>query len=291
MNKLEILVKESGLDEVKSNVLLEKFSDYFKIASEWNEKAKMLVITDVEQVAEMKMAREGRLFLKDRRIMIEKTRKNLKESSLRESQTIDSIAKILTNLIVPIEQDLEQKEKFKEIQDRLKKEQLRQEREEKINQYKEFVPYLVDLSNLSEEDFNKMYNGAKLQYEEKLELDRIKEEQRIKEEKINQVHNDRKKMLLDFWMFIDEEYKNMNFGIMTEKYFDGLYNSLKNRKEQYEKERDIALNEKRELEEKLSQEKKEAERLKAEIQEKERIESERLKAEEKKRQEIIPFIL
>jgi colicin import membrane protein len=45
----------------------------------------------------------------------------LKENALREGQTIDAIAKILTNLILPIEEDLENKEKFAEIQEAARK--------------------------------------------------------------------------------------------------------------------------------------------------------------------------
>ena len=48
-NGLVKLVNDSGLDKTKSQVLLENFSNYFEIASDWENKAKMLVITSVEQ--------------------------------------------------------------------------------------------------------------------------------------------------------------------------------------------------------------------------------------------------
>jgi len=50
------------------------------------------------------------------RIEIEKTRKALKEQSLRKGQAIDSIAKYLTSLVSPIEEYLKQQEDFAEIQ-------------------------------------------------------------------------------------------------------------------------------------------------------------------------------
>ena len=49
------------------------------------------------------MAREGRLFLAQKRIDVEKARKALKEQSLRKGQAIDAIAKFLTSLIEPTE--------------------------------------------------------------------------------------------------------------------------------------------------------------------------------------------
>lgn len=49
----------------------------------------------------------------------------LKESALREGQTIDAIAKILKNLITPIEEDLEKKERFAIIQEENRKAELK----------------------------------------------------------------------------------------------------------------------------------------------------------------------
>ena len=116
-NQLAKIVNESGLEQSKAQVLLANFSNYFEIAAEWEQKAKMLTVTNESQTAEMKMAKEGRLFLKNKRVAVENTRKQLKEQSLREGQTIDAIAKILKNLIEPSEEHLERQEKFIEIRE------------------------------------------------------------------------------------------------------------------------------------------------------------------------------
>ena len=114
-NQLQVIVKDSGLDATKADVLLEQFKDYFKIAGEWEERAKAISVTDASQKAEMQMARAGRLFLREKRIAIEKSRKALKEQSIREGKAIDGIANVLKALIVPIEKHLEAQEKFVEI--------------------------------------------------------------------------------------------------------------------------------------------------------------------------------
>ena len=101
-NQLMVIVKESGSEKSKANVILEKFQDSFKIADEWSKKAKMLKVTDASQATEMKMAREGRLFLQKKRLDIEHTRKELKAQSLRECKAIDGIANVLKGLIEPI---------------------------------------------------------------------------------------------------------------------------------------------------------------------------------------------
>ena len=133
-NQLSVIVKESGLEKTKAQVLLDNFSTYFQIASEWEKKAKTIVVSDASQEADMKMARVGRLFLREKRIAIEKTRKQLKEQSLRESKSIDGISNILKALIVPIEEYLEKQEKYVEIKaaEEAKRKQI--EAEEKAEQ-------------------------------------------------------------------------------------------------------------------------------------------------------------
>lgn len=131
-NKFEIAVRESGmaLDSPKAKELLESFQDYFKIAADWEKKAATLVVTDASQTAVMKMAREGRLFLKGKRVAIEKMRKKLKEQSVREGRAIDGMANILKALIVPLEEHLDKQERFVEIRAAEEAEKLRLEAEE-----------------------------------------------------------------------------------------------------------------------------------------------------------------
>jgi hypothetical protein len=114
-NQLALIVRDSGLEKTKAEVILHKFQDYFEMAAEWERKARSIVVTDEKQTDDMAMARTGRRLLSARRIEIEKTRKELKEQSLREGKAIDGIANVLKGLIVPIEEYLERQEKFVEF--------------------------------------------------------------------------------------------------------------------------------------------------------------------------------
>lgn len=116
MNDLTQIVTESGLVKAKADVILQTFQHYFAMAGEWEAKAKTIVVTNGNQKMAIKQAREGRLFLREKRIAIEKTRKELKEQSLREGKAIDGIANVLKSVIIPIEEYLERQEKFVEIQ-------------------------------------------------------------------------------------------------------------------------------------------------------------------------------
>src|SRR3990167_11427401 len=102
-NQLQVIVKESGLEPTKAKYILEQFSNYFDLADEWTKKAKTIIVTSENQEADMAIARVGRLFLREKRIAIENSRKSLKEQALREGKAIDGIANVLKALIVPIE--------------------------------------------------------------------------------------------------------------------------------------------------------------------------------------------
>ena len=133
------IITESNLEVVESNNIIEKFGDYEFVAKEWESKAKAIVVTDASQKTEMEMAKTARKKFSEMRIEIEKTRKSLKEQSLRKGQAIDAIARFLTSLISPIEDHLRLQEDFLKIQEEKKlaeekkkiEEQLEKERIEK----------------------------------------------------------------------------------------------------------------------------------------------------------------
>lgn len=110
--QLRVILTNNGLEEERAVLIADKFNEFFLQGNEWAETAKTLNVTSLDQVSEMKQARQGRLFLKQRRVGIEKLRKELKERSLKEGRAIDMIAGHLTSLVEPTERYLEQQETF-----------------------------------------------------------------------------------------------------------------------------------------------------------------------------------
>ena len=133
-NQLQIIVKESGLEESTAKYILNKFQDYFTMADEWAKQTPHIVVTNANQTDMMKLARTGRLALREKRLAIEKSRKELKEQSLREGKAIDGIANVLKALIIPIEEYLEKQERFVEFQEAAKAEAIRLEIEKKMEE-------------------------------------------------------------------------------------------------------------------------------------------------------------
>lgn len=185
-NTLIKLIESSNLEKSKADYMLQKFQDYSRIAEEWAEKAKTIIVTSVMQTDEMKLAREGRLILKQKRVEIDKTRKELKEQSLREGQAIDKIAKSLTSLIEPTEKYLEEQEKFVEIQEEKRKTKLKAERSEILVQY-DAVPELYRLDLMSEDEFNNLLMNLKVSFEQKIQA----EKERVEKEKTEKIEAER----------------------------------------------------------------------------------------------------
>lgn len=133
-NELQVIVQNSGLEQSKAQFMLEQFTDHYKMAAEWAKKAKAIIVTDETQVVNMKMARTGHLFLREKRLEIEKARKELKESALREGKAIDMIANFLKDLIIPTEEHLERQEKFVELREKAKEDAKRAEIEKRMEE-------------------------------------------------------------------------------------------------------------------------------------------------------------
>jgi hypothetical protein len=185
------IVKESGLEESKAQTLLTKFSNFFELAADWDKKSKAIIVTDISQVAEMKMAREGRIFLKQKRNEVENTRKELKEQSLREGKAIDGISNVLKALIIPIEDYLEQQEKFAEIQEANQREALKQTRTNELLKYDWIDTGMYDLGKLTDDLYNFLLAGIEKAYNDRIEAAQKIEAERLAKEKADQEERER----------------------------------------------------------------------------------------------------
>jgi hypothetical protein len=247
-NQLQVIVRESGLEATKANYILIKFQDYFKIAAEWEQKAKTIKVTNADQKVEMQMARTGRLFLREKRIAIENARKELKEQALREGKAIDGIANVLKALIEPIEEYLEHQEKFVELKEQAKIEAEQIEKEKEL------------------EEKRKQKDKEKMQ----LENERLKREAEIREKKIKEEREKAKEDHLK-----QEEALKKQKAINEKAKLEA--DRIKKETEAKQKEIDTKLEKERKEKEKLETElkaKKDAEE-KAKKEEKERIEAQK----------------
>lgn len=265
---LEIIIQESGLEKTQGQTILDNFTHFFKEASEWETKAKLIVITDVTQAKEMAQAREARLALKNIRVGAENTRKSLKEKALREGKAIDGIANVIKALIVPLEEYLEKQEKFAE--------NIQKEKQEKqdADRLAELLKYTQDISmynykELSEEAFGKLLASLKKSFEdEQARIQKIEDDRKAKEiedkKETERIRIENEKLKEDARLKEEAEKKEKD-------------EQKKKDEEQAEKLR-IAEKEKKDAEEKLRKEK--------ERQQKEEDDRKAKEAQEKKDKEL-----
>lgn len=182
-----------SMEAQTANILKEKFLPFFDKATEWKNKAATLVVTDISQVNEMRLARQARLALKDIRVNAEKTRKELKEDSLRYGKAVQGMYNVIEFLIVPIENHLEKQENFAAIKEAERKAELKEARGAALLLYSEFVPFGIDLGAMKDEDYLKTFEGARLQFEAKEKAELEAKEAREAQAKADAIERDRVK--------------------------------------------------------------------------------------------------
>jgi len=162
-NELAIVISETQVPDEMQKSLIEYFTPFLEQAADWKEKAESLVVTDITQTHEMKMAREARLALREIRLAADKTRKMLKEDSLKYGRAVQGAYNVIESAISPIEKHLEEQEKFKELYELQQKEKLRLEREELSKDVREYMIVNINLGEITQTDFDRLLNGAILQ--------------------------------------------------------------------------------------------------------------------------------
>jgi hypothetical protein len=264
-NELLQVVETSGLEQQTSNYIKEKFLPFFEQTEQWKKKANELIVTDVSQVHEMKMARTARLALKEIRVNADKTRKELKEDSLRYGKAVQGVYNVIEYLITPIEKHLQEQEDFIVIQEAKRKAELKSVREMELQPFAEFVPIGLNFGDMSEDDYQKTLNGAKLQLQQKIEAEQKAEAERLAKEK-------------------QEAEERERVRIENEK----LKAEAEEKERLFQQERAKADAERKALEEKARKDKAEADaKLQAEKEAKEKLEKElRAKAEAERKEKI-----
>ena len=173
---------DEGLEPATAASLREAFEAYFKQADEWRAKALTIQITRPDQFREMKLARETRLALREIRINAEKTRKRLKEDSLRKGKAIDGVFNMLAFAVQPLEEHLLAQEQFVQRLEDERKAKVKADREAQL------IPLGVDvtlykLGEMDEATFAGLLETNRLAYAARQEAARKAEAERIAREK------------------------------------------------------------------------------------------------------------
>jgi hypothetical protein len=182
----------NGLEEQTKQTIIAKFATFLERASEWEQKAKAIKVTDISQVEEMAQAREGRLILKNIRVEADRTRKELKEDSLSYGRAVQGVYNLIENVISPIEDYLLEQEKFAERAEAQRLDDLRSVRQKEMILFCNYAPLSIDLGLMTDEEYNKFFTMAKAQHEE--ELNRAEEAARKKKQEEEATEKERQRL-------------------------------------------------------------------------------------------------
>ncbi len=191
--ELIAVVQQNNLHADTALSLQSSFAPLFKQARDVIEKSRGIIVTDAGQKMEIAMARACRLQLKAIRVAGEKTRKEIKEESVRRGRAIDGFYSILEHTIASEETRLEQQEKFAEVQEANRRAALKSDRE-KILATIQVDPNLYALTDMSEQTFQQLVEGTKLARQADAERRRKEEADRIDREAKEQAERERIRM-------------------------------------------------------------------------------------------------
>lgn len=243
-NELTVVIEQSGVERSTALTLLNSFMPFLQQAKEWDKKAHELVVTDASQVREMQMARAARLALRGIRIEADKKRKALKEDSLRYGKAVQGVYNVIDFLIAPIETHLKEQEDFVKIQEAKMKAAIKDQRDAELAPYIEFVPYQVDLGELTEAAWQTVLNGAKLQKQAKIDEEAKAERDRIALEEKKKTEEYRRNKMFELglkWNGQEFIFRDINFHwtdliCMKDDEFETAYAGAVERKKQIEAE-------------------------------------------------------
>lgn len=267
-------------------------SERDELAKQYDEVIKM----DIDNPATQKAARELRLRIKDNRTKgLVVWHKTTKDYYLKAGQFVDAIKRKEEAVNTRMEDNLEKIEKHLEIKRQQLVQELRTKRAAEISQYKEFVPMAIDLGTISDEEYTKVFNGAKLQYEYKIQEERKQEEAKREAQRLAELKQQKINLLMPYMLFIDN-YSQIDFDSISMDECQGMVEQAQKIKAKKDAEaaesrkklaaeREKAAKAKAEMDKKLQAEREQREKLERELREKkeaeEKAERERLEAERK----------
>ena len=150
--------------------------------------ARSIVINGEPKVSEAKAAAGARRRLKDARLTCERTRKSIKEDSLRKTKAIDGVAGYIAAQIEPEESRMQEIEDYEARQIEARKAKFKRDREAALQ------PYIADLSfyqlgEMPQSAFDQLLESSKTAHEARIaaaakaEADRLAKEKADRQER------------------------------------------------------------------------------------------------------------
>jgi hypothetical protein len=273
---------EYGIEETKAREIAAVFTPMLEQLKAYEVEYNRIIKAEPSK-ENSKEARELRLKMVKSRTVMTKEHKILKEFYIKGGQFVDGMKKAYEFGTHSLEEKLEDREKYFENLEKERKENIRLTRLAEIKEFEGTEP--IGLAEMEDEQFNTYMIGVKATFEARKEAEaKAAKEQEEKMARL-QLAQTRGAETRHLWAFMREDEADIKLGDLTEEEYQILLSTLKERKEDREKELAEARKKADEAAAQAAKEKAEADaRIKAaeEKAEKERKEAQ-AKADEEKR--------
>lgn len=183
-NTLVINPVEYGIDKSKANEIIGNLPQIQSERAILEDQYAEIIKMDIDNPDTSKKARELRLLIRDNRTKgINVWHSTTKEFFLKGGQFVDAIKRKEIAVNERMEANLETIEKHSENLEKERKAKLNADRVSQLEPYNAFVPMGLNFGEISEEEFTKILNGSKLQFEQQQKEEAKAEEKRIAEAK------------------------------------------------------------------------------------------------------------
>jgi len=237
--ELSVKPSEYGIEDKKAVELIGNLPQIKEERAILEQQYSQVITMDIEDKETAKLARELRLQIQKNRTQgINVWHKTAKDFFLKGGQFVDAIKRLETDVNERMENTLEEIEKHQERKEQLRLDEVENERKLKLEPYAEFVPFGANIRNISDEDFEKLLNGSKLQFEAKVESDRKAEEERLRLQQIETLNKERREIALPYFQFWSDTDKQQNFGELCNDDFDSFIKNMKSAKSNFDSEQE-----------------------------------------------------
>lgn len=202
-NKLQLVIKETGVRPTQATALLNSFGDLFVQAHKLKTLSETIKVDNIDQVEEMEKARELRLQLVKIRTNASKTKTELKAGYLLGANAVQRIFNDIKKITKPAEEHLMKQEKFAERIREIEELNIEAKRKAELLKYAEHIHVSLHPSDLSIESFDGMIETYKFAFEAKKKAEEDAKKERIEKEKQQELFNKRKLKLASYTDFVD----------------------------------------------------------------------------------------
>ncbi len=164
----EDVFRTTGINHQMQSVIEDGFTQAYKQAASYAQAASRIHVKGEDDEKSMLAAAGIHKKVRELRLSVEKTRKSLKDESLRTGQAIDAAARKIKGVVVPVETAMQEAATYAE---RMRAERMAAIEAKRVAQLDalEWDHTSLDLQTMSEEQYARILSAAKSTYQEILE--------------------------------------------------------------------------------------------------------------------------